>query len=284
MGKAVSSGNSVQHGMLSRHLILPGDKQDEFNALLLQVMTEQQPVGTLKQVLIERIAIAMWRQRRLVAAETAQLQKQQMNVAHLKRFRIKCIICPKSERPMDVDLFELTAELAACAEWLRDRSIYKDAHKNLPGLTLLKIVIPLSEMQELKHDTTEEAAARISRDKAIEHLLLSEAVRTLSLNCLEMNTAQQQVRQAVLHEREFEVLSPLLVQSGQRRLQGHARFARATALPTGLSGDDGQAHRACGVPAMSRTKTRFLPNEPYSNRIFSMMPADQPLRRAKESA
>jgi hypothetical protein len=37
-GKAVSSANATQHGILSRHLILPGESRAEFDALLQQLM------------------------------------------------------------------------------------------------------------------------------------------------------------------------------------------------------------------------------------------------------
>ena len=83
-GKAASSSNAVQHGILSRHLILPGESRDEFDLLLQQLITEQQPVRTLEQALVERMAGALWRHRRLVAAETAQLQLQQTRQAALQ--------------------------------------------------------------------------------------------------------------------------------------------------------------------------------------------------------
>ena len=63
-GKAASSVNAVQHGILSRHLILPGESREEFDVLLLQLMTEQQPVGTLEQALVERMAVPLWRRTR----------------------------------------------------------------------------------------------------------------------------------------------------------------------------------------------------------------------------
>ena len=63
-GKAASSVNAVQHGILSRHLNLPGESREEFDVLLLQLMTEQQPVGTLEQALVERMAVALRRQSR----------------------------------------------------------------------------------------------------------------------------------------------------------------------------------------------------------------------------
>ena len=72
-GKAASSANAVRHGILSRHLILPGESREEFDELLSLLLAEQKPVGTLESAIVERMAIALWRQRRLVAAESAQV-------------------------------------------------------------------------------------------------------------------------------------------------------------------------------------------------------------------
>lgn len=40
-------------------------------------MHELAPTGTLEQILVERIAVAIWRQRRLVKVETARIQTAQ---------------------------------------------------------------------------------------------------------------------------------------------------------------------------------------------------------------
>lgn len=79
-GKASSSQNALQHGLLSRKLLLPHESADEFNALMGQLQNELNPVGTLELAMVERIAIAYWRQRRLVAAESATLEIQQKDL------------------------------------------------------------------------------------------------------------------------------------------------------------------------------------------------------------
>ena len=76
-GKRAVSANAVRHGLLSQKLILPGESQADFDRLLSGLLQEMRPVGTVEQVLVERIATTMWRQRRLVAAESAQLKLAQ---------------------------------------------------------------------------------------------------------------------------------------------------------------------------------------------------------------
>jgi hypothetical protein len=78
-GKRVSSGNARSHGILSRELLLPSEDPAEFNQLLDELASELRPVGTLEHTLVERIAIAMWRQRRLVRAENARVLRLQNN-------------------------------------------------------------------------------------------------------------------------------------------------------------------------------------------------------------
>ncbi len=70
-GKASSSRNAQTHGLLSRHLIIAGEDRSEFDLLLATLQTELRPVGLLENSLAERMAVTLWRQRRLVKAESA---------------------------------------------------------------------------------------------------------------------------------------------------------------------------------------------------------------------
>lgn len=79
-GKAKASGNSLKHGLLSRNLIIPGEDLADFEALLAQLMAEEQPVGTLEAALVERLAVCLWRLRRAVTAESASLHLQRENL------------------------------------------------------------------------------------------------------------------------------------------------------------------------------------------------------------
>ncbi|MBF0110882.1 MAG: hypothetical protein HQL76_17075 [Magnetococcales bacterium] len=65
--------NAVRHGLFSRHLFLEGEPPEEYHVMLEDLHSTLRPVGTLEQGLVERIAVNMWRQRRLVQAETALL-------------------------------------------------------------------------------------------------------------------------------------------------------------------------------------------------------------------
>lgn len=73
-GKASSSRNAQKHGLLSRDLILPGESREEFDDVVASLIAELRPVGLLERSLVERIAVSLWRQRRLVKAESAGIE------------------------------------------------------------------------------------------------------------------------------------------------------------------------------------------------------------------
>ena len=72
-GKAIASRNATRHGLLSAKLFLDDEDPAEFDMLLGDLMRTLSPLGAVEMVLIERIAVTVWRQRRLVHAETAKL-------------------------------------------------------------------------------------------------------------------------------------------------------------------------------------------------------------------
>ena len=76
-GKAIVSQNARTHGLLCRSLIVEGESQEEFSELLCLLADDFQPVGLVEHALVERVAIALWRQRRLVRAESAEVSINQ---------------------------------------------------------------------------------------------------------------------------------------------------------------------------------------------------------------
>ncbi|MGH8579393.1 MAG: hypothetical protein ACREVK_04440, partial [Gammaproteobacteria bacterium] len=64
------ASNAVKHGLFARQLILNDEDPTEYQALVDGLQAALSPVGTLEYALVERIAITLWRQRRLVRAET----------------------------------------------------------------------------------------------------------------------------------------------------------------------------------------------------------------------
>jgi len=68
-GKARSSQNALKHGLTATFKILPGESQQDFEALLEAHRTDHRPVGALEEELVRSLAIARWRLARVAALE-----------------------------------------------------------------------------------------------------------------------------------------------------------------------------------------------------------------------
>jgi hypothetical protein len=68
-GKERSSMNAMKHGLTSRRVVLPHENRAEFDSLLKELLDESQPVGTLEFELVNDIAAALWRLRRVRGME-----------------------------------------------------------------------------------------------------------------------------------------------------------------------------------------------------------------------
>src|SRR6202790_1080894 len=70
-GKETSSRNSLKHGHTTRStILLQCESPDEFEAFLAEHIAIHQPVTPPEKELVDQMAIARWRIRRFVAAET----------------------------------------------------------------------------------------------------------------------------------------------------------------------------------------------------------------------
>src|SRR5215207_6617403 len=69
-GKAVAKMNAVTHGLRSLSPVLPGEQSEDWNDHRDGIVAALAPVGTLEAELAERVALLMWRLRRVVVYET----------------------------------------------------------------------------------------------------------------------------------------------------------------------------------------------------------------------
>ena len=85
-GKAKVSQNALTHGLFSQKPILIDEDPLEYQLLLEQLQQELSPVGILEKSLVERVAISLWKQKRLLKAETARL-----NLEHQTRKIVEAV-------------------------------------------------------------------------------------------------------------------------------------------------------------------------------------------------
>lgn len=73
-GKERSKRNSLKHGIFSKAVLLEGESQKEFDRLLKGLHKSLKPVGTLEDILVERLAADLWKYRRFLMAESAEIR------------------------------------------------------------------------------------------------------------------------------------------------------------------------------------------------------------------
>lgn len=68
-------GNALKHGILSRLVVLAHENYGEFADMLAALIEEHQPAGMTEQHLVEELAAIIWRKRRVLLAEGAQINR-----------------------------------------------------------------------------------------------------------------------------------------------------------------------------------------------------------------
>ena len=71
-GKQASSRNSTRHGLLSQTVVLEGESKERFEELLLALTAELKPRTTIEASLVETMAVARWRQLRVLGMQKAE--------------------------------------------------------------------------------------------------------------------------------------------------------------------------------------------------------------------
>jgi hypothetical protein len=74
-GKQKASRNATKHGVFSKVIVLSSESKAEYEELLAGLRETLQPEGTLEELLVEKLATTLWRQRRLLSAERAEIRK-----------------------------------------------------------------------------------------------------------------------------------------------------------------------------------------------------------------
>ena len=69
-GKENSSRNALKHGLTAEFAVLPGESEQDFADLLEAHVTLHQPANPVEMELVETMALARWRLRRMAALES----------------------------------------------------------------------------------------------------------------------------------------------------------------------------------------------------------------------
>ena len=70
-GRAKSSRNSLRHGLSAKSVLLPAESHEQFQLLLDAHIQQFHPANPVEMDLVEAMAVARWRLRRIWAIETS---------------------------------------------------------------------------------------------------------------------------------------------------------------------------------------------------------------------
>ncbi len=79
--------NAIKHGVLSRHMVLAHEDSTEFGGLLAALVAEHAPASPTETHLVEELAGAIWRKRRVLQAEGASINRGLLAVATARHDR-----------------------------------------------------------------------------------------------------------------------------------------------------------------------------------------------------
>lgn len=75
-GKAITRLNALKHGLTAQDVLLSGENERAFEELCERLKIELCPEGVLESQLVERVAIALWRLRRVYRVEAGIFASQ----------------------------------------------------------------------------------------------------------------------------------------------------------------------------------------------------------------
>jgi hypothetical protein len=74
-GKAISSRNSLKHGLASARVVLPHESQEEYDRLEASLVDRFKPYDEIERALVHQMAASLWRLSRIEEMEAALFHK-----------------------------------------------------------------------------------------------------------------------------------------------------------------------------------------------------------------
>jgi len=83
LGRLNSASKSWKHGIVARTVVLDCESRDRFNTLFRSLIDELQPVTVIEEMLVQKMAVAQWRQMRLWNLEKNSIEGQKLDLEAL---------------------------------------------------------------------------------------------------------------------------------------------------------------------------------------------------------
>ena len=74
LGRMQSSRNATKHGIFSAATLIRGESRSELETLIAELRETLAPQGMVEELLVDKLASISWRYRRLLMAETAEIE------------------------------------------------------------------------------------------------------------------------------------------------------------------------------------------------------------------
>jgi len=126
-GKAIVKYNALKHGLLAKEVVITvgdgAESPEEFNALLGDLKTQLNPVGTLEEMLVEKVVVAYWRLRRAYKYEVG-LIREELDTATEDFYRREY---NKTDEEIDQEIKQNKEDIKS---WTQDKKDFNKMRKN----------------------------------------------------------------------------------------------------------------------------------------------------------
>jgi hypothetical protein len=97
-GKARSSANSRRHGLASASILMDGESEEDFQLLRADFLNQFHPRTAVETDLVDVMAIARWRLRRLLAIEAHLFDQEILDLKDQIKYRSKARVMEQEDR------------------------------------------------------------------------------------------------------------------------------------------------------------------------------------------
>jgi hypothetical protein len=158
-GKRIVANNALKHGVFAKQLVISDENPEDYQLLFDELQIALNPVGALEYSLVERVAVSLWRQRRLIRSETAHIQLSNKDSVIAAAVNTEMNWTNTDKEITKYDLTEFDQEhYQWCQSVYQEFSIIaddEDSIKNLTNLEFLKNHSP-TIYKELQQSAEEE--------------------------------------------------------------------------------------------------------------------------------
>jgi hypothetical protein len=133
-GKARSAQNALRHGLRSELPVLPGERAGDWEEYQAGIFRSLAPVGALEEALANRVALCLWRQRRVIVYEVGVTAAGLAEVGEEARAQaVDDPSLPDQEVPDTVKLQQLLQKLEEKREHFRSGQRVVQLLETLPS-------------------------------------------------------------------------------------------------------------------------------------------------------